>query len=252
MDEQDTQPWDGTSYSLPGADHDTPNSQLKFETLNTVNKPYAAEHNIPYIDDPPSSRGYISSTGSEHHSGSRNTSIRSKFVPKDPVLPIRPRKVRPLSSGIVGSHNLHKATVQHAPSDAVHKIYAPRPYPIVDTPSLKCDNDFLVMYAIPPGMFAWRNTSDGSWMIDYLHKVIMAYNMAARPSNLLSLLTKVSAKMSQRETNTPSEPRWHQKKAVSVIEHKLTKDVIFTPKAAMPTNGVPVIVDAVTQGVVIS
>lgn len=108
----------------------------------------------------------------------------------------------------------------------------PRPFPVNETPSLQCDNDFLVMYAIPPGHFAWRNTADGSWMLDYLHKTVMAYNMK-KPVDFLKLLRKVSWRMSMRQTNTPSDPRMHEKKAISVIEHKLDKDIVFKPKAVM-------------------
>jgi hypothetical protein len=125
--------------------------------------------------------------------------------------------------------NFHKTKILHAPGNFVNKIYAPTPYAIVDTPSLKCDNDMLIMFAIPPGMFAWRNTSEGSWMIDYLHQVLMAYDMR-RPKNFLNLMTKVSALMSRRTTNTPSAPGMHAKKAVSVIEHKLDKDILFRQK----------------------
>ena len=107
-----------------------------------------------------------------------------------------------------------------------------RPYPVNETPSLKCDNDFLVMYAIPPGFFAWRNTVDGSWMLDYLHKTIMSYDMK-KPQDFLKLLRKVSRRMSQRQTNTPSDKRMHAMKAIPVIEHKLDKDIIFKPKAAI-------------------
>ena len=107
-----------------------------------------------------------------------------------------------------------------------------RPYPINDTPSLKCDNDFLVMYAIPPGYFAWRNTLDGSWMLDYLHKTIMSYNMK-KPQDFLTLLRKVSRRMSQRQTNTPSDKRMHAMKAIPVIEHKLDKNIVFKPKSVM-------------------
>lgn len=88
------------------------------------------------------------------------------------------------------------------------------------------------MYAIPPGHFAWRNTADGSWMLDYLHKTVMAYNMK-KPTDFLKLLRKVSWRMSMRQTNTPSDPHMHEKKAISVIEHKLDKDIVFKPKAAM-------------------
>jgi len=106
------------------------------------------------------------------------------------------------------------------------------PYAIVDTPSIHCDNDMLVVYAIPTGHFAWRNSMDGSWMIYYLHKVLMAYDFK-KPKNFLSLLTMVNAQMSQRTTNAPHNKTLHEKKAVSVIEHKLTRDVIFQQKVEM-------------------
>ena len=109
-----------------------------------------------------------------------------------------------------------------------------RPYPINESPSLQCDNDFLVMYAIPPGYFAWRNTADGSWMIDYLYKTVMAYDMN-KPVDFLKLLRKVTMRMSARQTNTPFDPRMDQMKAVSVIEHKLVKDIVFKPKAVQST-----------------
>ena len=117
---------------------------------------------------------------------------------------------------------------------SVNDITLQRPYPVNDSPSLQCDNDYLVMYAIPPGYFAWRNTADGSWMIDYLFKTVMAYDMK-KPQDFLKLLRKVSRRMSTRQTNTPSDPRMHEMKAVSVIEHKLVKDIVFKPKAVQST-----------------
>lgn len=108
------------------------------------------------------------------------------------------------------------------------------PYAIVDTPSIKCDNDMLVLYAIPPGFFAWRNNVDGSWMIHYLHQVLMQYDMR-KPRNFLSVLTKVTALMSRRTTNAPNNQRLDGKKAVCVIEHRLTRDVYFEQKVPLST-----------------
>lgn len=137
------------------------------------------------------------------------------------------------SSSSQGFINVHGSMPKNwASSRTVQKIYAPTPYAIVDTPSLKCDNDMLVMYAIPPGMFAWRNTSDGSWMIDYLHKILMDQNMR-KPKSFLNLLTKVNALMSRRATYTPSQPETDGKTAISVIEHKLCKDIVFEQKVAL-------------------
>lgn len=101
--------------------------------------------------------------------------------------------------------------------------------PLADTdaPSLKCDSDMLVMYAVPAGMLAWRNTSDGSWMVHYLHEVLMAYDRN-NPRDFLHVLTKVAARMSRRTTDAPEIPDMHEKKAVPVIEHKLTRDILFS------------------------
>jgi hypothetical protein len=85
------------------------------------------------------------------------------------------------------------------------------------------------MYAIPPGMLAWRNTSAGSWMINYMHEILMDYDMEA-PKCFLKDLTKISRKMARRSTDTPSMPEFHEKKAVPVIEHMLTHDILFSLK----------------------
>ncbi|KAH3862874.1 hypothetical protein DPMN_025849 [Dreissena polymorpha] len=103
-----------------------------------------------------------------------------------------------------------------------------KPFPFVDTPSLKCENNQLVFYAIPPGMFAWRNTEDGSWMLYYLNNLIEMCD-DRRPINMLKLLLKVNAVMARRTTNVPSDKNLDKKKAISVVEHKLTRDLIFPP-----------------------
>ncbi|KAH3830186.1 hypothetical protein DPMN_103425 [Dreissena polymorpha] len=103
-----------------------------------------------------------------------------------------------------------------------------KPFPYVDTPSLKCENDQLVFYAIPPGMLAWRNTKEGSWMLYYLNNLIEKCDVRL-PINMLKLLLKVNANMSLRSTDAPSDKNLNKKKAISVVEHKLTRDLIFPP-----------------------
>ncbi|XP_045211958.2 caspase-7-like isoform X2 [Mercenaria mercenaria] len=95
-----------------------------------------------------------------------------------------------------------------------------------DTPYLNCcDNDMLVMFAAPPGMVAWRSEANGSWMIHHLHAVLMEYDFR-KPKNLVIVLTKVCRLISQCETHV-QDPKFHKKKVVSVIESKLTKDILF-------------------------
>lgn len=86
------------------------------------------------------------------------------------------------------------------------------------TTALKCDNDMLVMYAIPPGYSAWRNSLDGSWMIHYLHQEI---SQSKRTENFLVHLTRVCKLMSEREFTD------RKLKAVPIIEHRLQKKLLF-------------------------
>lgn len=129
------------------------------------------------------------------------------------------------------NYNLNVMCTVSSPSSPKPQAAFVRPF-VEGTPSLLCDNDMVVLYAIPPGMFAWRNTNDGSWMIDFLHQVLMAYDMQ-KPKSFLALLTKVSAMMSKRTTNVPAIPKLHAQTAVSVVEHKTTKDIIFYQKTQL-------------------
>ncbi|XP_046576009.1 caspase-3-like [Haliotis rubra] len=79
--------------------------------------------------------------------------------------------------------------------------------------------DFLLMYAAPPGHYAIRNTTNGSWMVQCLHKEM-------KPGAVLHhSLTRVSHNMSQKETETIPP-----KKCVPCIMSNLPKTVRFTHK----------------------
>ncbi|KAH3861895.1 uncharacterized protein LOC127866063 [Dreissena polymorpha] len=127
------------------------------------------------------------------------------------------------SSALPMVTQIQSAQLLRAPLRSSPKL---KPFPLVDTPSLKCENDQLIFYAIPPGMFAWRNTEDGSWMLYYLNNLIEMCD-ERRPINMLKLLLKVNAEMALRTTNVPSDKNLDRKKAISVVEHKLTRDLIF-------------------------
>ncbi|KAK3593303.1 hypothetical protein CHS0354_031362 [Potamilus streckersoni] len=75
-----------------------------------------------------------------------------------------------------------------------------------DTPMVHCNNDCLVMYAVPSGYFAWRNTVDGSWMLHYLFEEVKNYNLRT-PCSFLKVLTAVTRKMAIRETNVPGNEK---------------------------------------------
>ncbi|KAL4239204.1 hypothetical protein ACF0H5_000021 [Mactra antiquata] len=150
----------------------------------------------------------------------------------------RPQFCVPTMPGATGGRdfiNVHgSSSGSWTSSRNIQKIYAPTPYGINETPSLSCDSDMLVMYAIPPGKFAWRNSNEGSWMIDYLYQVLMRHDLR-NPKSFLSLLSRVNARMSHRSTYTPSNPETDGKTAISVIEHKLCKDIIFEQKVPLST-----------------
>ncbi|KAL3875337.1 hypothetical protein ACJMK2_033295 [Sinanodonta woodiana] len=92
-----------------------------------------------------------------------------------------------------------------------------------------CNNDCLVMYAIPSGYFAWRSNMDGSWMLHYLWEEVKNYNFR-KPCSFLKILTAVNRKMSNRETNVPLNIEKSGKKAIPVIIHQLDKDIVFQEK----------------------
>lgn len=95
---------------------------------------------------------------------------------------------------------------------------------VSDSPYLTCDNDMLVMFSAPLGMYAWRNEDKGSWMIQDLHRVLMEYDQ--KPKSLLRLLTKVSRMTTSRVTKI-KDPDLNGKVVVPVIENRLTKDILF-------------------------
>ncbi|XP_012944029.1 caspase-7 [Aplysia californica] len=100
-----------------------------------------------------------------------------------------------------------------------------REVPVSPTPLYK---DCLVMYATPPGYFAWRR-STGAWFVQSLCTVLNS-GMVHRMS-LVNLLSRVCGLVAHNfQSQNPSRPSMHEKKAVPVVESMLVKDVIFTRK----------------------
>ncbi|BFZ17750.1 hypothetical protein BsWGS_20789 [Bradybaena similaris] len=88
--------------------------------------------------------------------------------------------------------------------------------------------DSLIMYATPPGYFAWRRKT-GAWFVQALCRVLDNPEIGSR--SLLSALTHVVGIVARDyESQAPSKPYMHQKKETPVIESMLVKDVFFTPK----------------------
>ncbi|XP_067672907.1 caspase-7-like isoform X2 [Haliotis asinina] len=90
--------------------------------------------------------------------------------------------------------------------------------------------DFLLMYACPPGYFAWRNQTDGAWMIQHLTSVLQKEGIA--DVSLMSLLARVSHGVAAM--NSRAKGYMNRKKAVPCVMSMLTKDVYFTSKTSPP------------------
>ncbi|XP_052262797.1 caspase-1-like [Dreissena polymorpha] len=101
-----------------------------------------------------------------------------------------------------------------------------------ETVSLHCEIDQLVFYASPPGTSALRNEAEGSCMISDLHSLICRQD-TSRPFDMLKMLTKVIAKTCQRSSQSRPDLALGDKKAVPVIKHKMTRDLVMEPKSAL-------------------
>ncbi|KAK7113267.1 caspase-7-like [Littorina saxatilis] len=88
--------------------------------------------------------------------------------------------------------------------------------------------DFLVMYATPPGHFAWRRGS-GTWFVQSLHTV---FTKQLTPSmSLTQALTRVARMVAQGyESYDKKNLKISGKKQVPVLQSMLVKDVYFSKK----------------------
>ncbi|XP_068237606.1 caspase-1-like [Palaemon carinicauda] len=88
--------------------------------------------------------------------------------------------------------------------------------------------DFLICWSTVPGHFSWRNTTNGSWFIQSLVRVLSAQSAH---DDLLSMMTDVNRYMILHfESNCPSQQHMHGKKQVASIVSTLMRKVYLTPK----------------------
>uniref|UniRef100_A0A0B7AYD5 Caspase family p20 domain-containing protein n=1 Tax=Arion vulgaris TaxID=1028688 RepID=A0A0B7AYD5_9EUPU len=100
-----------------------------------------------------------------------------------------------------------------------------RDVPVCPTPLYK---DCLVMYATPPGHFAWRR-KNGAWFVQSLCEVLKSPNIGQ--VSLLKALVQTSRQVAFKyQSENPSRLDMHQKKEIPVIESMLVKDVFFIKK----------------------
>ncbi|XP_046567512.1 caspase-3-like isoform X2 [Haliotis rubra] len=101
--------------------------------------------------------------------------------------------------------------------------------PVLSVSPSNIHKDILVMYATPPGYYAWRRDT-GAWFTQSLRKVLTPCN--ATSWSLTTLLTFVNQRVAVwYESSYGSDTSMNEKKQVPCITHMLTKDVYFRPKS---------------------
>lgn len=88
--------------------------------------------------------------------------------------------------------------------------------------------DFLTFYSTVPGFYSWRNTTQGSWFVQSLCKVLQ---QRAHNTDLLTMLTVVCRQVAlYYESSVPGDSVMDSKKQVPSIVSTLTRLVCFRPK----------------------
>jgi len=77
------------------------------------------------------------------------------------------------------------------------------------------------------GYFSWRNSRNGSWFIQALHKMMEKYGSRL---DFVTLLTRVNHEVAYQFESRTSRDDMNCKKQVPSIVSMLTKDLYFTPK----------------------
>ncbi|CAG5136338.1 unnamed protein product [Candidula unifasciata] len=90
-----------------------------------------------------------------------------------------------------------------------------------------CHEDFLVMYATPPGYFAFRRQNEGSWFVNSLTKVLYASDGTR---NLTKELTRVIRLVAENFFSKNKDKDLHGKKQTPVLYSMLCKDIYMGPK----------------------
>ncbi|XP_046376838.1 caspase-7-like isoform X3 [Haliotis rufescens] len=91
-----------------------------------------------------------------------------------------------------------------------------------------CFKDFCIVYATPPGFYAFRRPTTGSWFVTGLRDVIE--NADLTKHNLLQLMTKVINHVARQFESHSPQLDIDGKKQSGCIYSMLTKDVYFSPK----------------------
>ena len=87
--------------------------------------------------------------------------------------------------------------------------------------------DFLIAYSTLPGFYSWRNTSEGSWFIQAVVKILGAYHNEV---DLLTMLTIVNHHVAYYKSSNATTLEFNDKKQVPCITSMLTRRLFLRPK----------------------
>nr|XP_022294681.1 uncharacterized protein LOC111104827 isoform X2 [Crassostrea virginica] len=115
---------------------------------------------------------------------------------------------------------------EQTPGDEIDPPKGTRFDPVLFT-SVPCENNMLIMFASPQGHYAFRNETDGSYMLRYLYEVVEKHykngGLQDNQTSFLDILTEVASRM--------SEKTYFGQKMYTIVPclvHKLYRDIIFT------------------------
>lgn len=103
---------------------------------------------------------------------------------------------------------------------------------IVDVTPCPIYKDFLIMYATPPGYYAFRRPDTGSWFIEALCKVFS--HPKSQNQSLNNLLTAVIRLVAQEYESWSGKLWISGKKQTPCFASMLVKDVYFRPNQVPP------------------
>ena len=136
-----------------------------------------------------------------------------------------------LGNGLLNILGIYFEIVGQEFMDGMDVFDAPlQPDPQVSVP---VEADFIFAYSTVPGYYSWRNSTEGSW---FIQSVVEVFNKYCYHMDILQMLTKVSALVSNYKSRNNFAPN---KRQVSSTVSMLRKDLYFFPeKVSESSNNV--------------
>nr|KAI8765161.1 caspase-7-like [Biomphalaria glabrata] len=127
--------------------------------------------------------------------------------------------VDPPDFGTKNEDDMEARAERHVPSEFYLNQVVIDPAPLY--------KDCLVMYATPPGYYAWRRGT-GAWFIQSLCDVLTSDPVRFGEIDLQKALVHVSRNVAYNyESNMPENKKFHAKKESPVLYSMLVKDIYF-------------------------